>query len=138
MHANKVLSTLKQAFNYAVSRGELKLNSAANIRARDIGGADGLKQLSDRALPKAVKRMQESVGHKMPKIMATYNKNEMLPQRKIALEQWSDMEHIGSTAVPELSSKPIIDIFIVVPSINIKRPRAKFEVTHVGMKYYLQ
>ena len=62
----------------------------------------------------------------------------MLPQRKIALEQWSDMEHIGSTAVPELSSKPIIDIFIVVPSINIKRPRAKFEVTHVGMKYYLQ
>ncbi len=227
VHANKVLSTLKQAFNYAVSRGELKLNAAANIRARDIGGlekprerylspdeiktlwlfldgnnnkislqiinaikillltgvrtgelwsakwpefdfenslwsippentktnlimrvhltaqvksllqalhnctiseyvlsgADGLKQLSDRALPKAVKRMQERVdiphwtthdlrrtfatqlgqtlqvdpvviekclGHKMPKIMATYNKNEMLPQRKVALEQWSD------------------------------------------------
>jgi len=28
------------------------------------------------------------------------------------------IEHIGSTAVPELSSKPIIDIFIVVPSIE--------------------
>ena len=25
----------------------------------------------------------------MPKIMATYNKNEMLPQRKEALEQWA-------------------------------------------------
>lgn len=25
----------------------------------------------------------------MPKIMATYNKNEMLPQRKEALVQWS-------------------------------------------------
>lgn len=227
VHANKVLSTLKQAFNYAVSRGELKFNSAANIRSRDIGGlekprerylsadeiktlwlfldgdnnkislqiinaikimlltgvrtgelwnakwsefdfanslwsipaentktnlimrvhltqrvklllkelhqcniseyvlsgADGIRQLSDRALPKAVKRMQDRVGmphwtahdlrrtfatqlgqtlqvdpvviekclgHKMPKIMATYNKNEMLPQRKIALEQWGD------------------------------------------------
>ena len=31
---------------------------------------------------------------------------------------YSSMEHIGSTAVPELSSKPIIDIFIVVPSIE--------------------
>jgi len=31
---------------------------------------------------------------------------------------YSRMEHIGSTAVPELSSKPIIDIFIVVPSIE--------------------
>ena len=40
VHANKVLSTIKQAFNYAVSRGELKLNVAANIRARDIGGLE--------------------------------------------------------------------------------------------------
>ncbi|PJD92814.1 MAG: hypothetical protein CK424_04345 [Legionella sp.] len=30
---------------------------------------------------------------------------------------YSRIEHIGSTAVPELSSKPIIDILIVVPSI---------------------
>ncbi|MFO9347315.1 tyrosine-type recombinase/integrase [Legionella qingyii] len=227
VHANKVLSALKQAFNYAVSRGELTVNQAANIRARDIGGvekprerhltldeikqlwqflnngkhgvslqitnaikillltgvrtgelrvakwkefdfenslwtipaantktgitmrvhltepvkslflelyhcnigdyvisgADGINPISDRALPKAVNRLQERVGiekwtahdlrrtfatqlgetlnidpvviekclgHKMPKIMATYNKNEMLPQRKDALEKWSD------------------------------------------------
>lgn len=25
----------------------------------------------------------------MPRIMATYNKNEMLPERKVALNQWS-------------------------------------------------
>jgi hypothetical protein len=25
----------------------------------------------------------------MPRIMATYNKNEMLPQRKEALEKWT-------------------------------------------------
>ena len=226
VHANKALSALKQAFNYAVSRGELTINHAANIRARDIGGverprerfltlneikqlwlflnngkhgvslqivnaikillltgvrtgelriarwkefdfenslwtipaantktgttmrvhltepvkslfmelyhcnigdyvisgADGLNTISDRALPKAVNRLQERVGipkwtahdlrrtfatqlgetlnidpvviekclgHKMPKIMATYNKNEMLPQKKDALEKWS-------------------------------------------------
>lgn len=33
--------------------------------------------------------IEKCLGHKMPKIMATYNKNEMLPQRKDALEKWS-------------------------------------------------
>lgn len=227
VHANKVLSAIKQAFNYAVSRGELKANPATFIRARDIGGiekprerfltldeikqlwqflsegkhgvslqitnaikillltgvrtgelrvakwvefdfknslwtipaantktgitmrvhltdlvkslflelyncsigdyvisgADGLAPITDRALPRAVNRLQDRIGipkwtahdlrrtfatqlgetlnidpvviekclgHKMPKIMATYNKNEMLPQRKEALEKWSE------------------------------------------------
>lgn len=40
VHANKVLSTLKQAFNYAVSRGDLAANPSINIRARDIGGLE--------------------------------------------------------------------------------------------------
>jgi integrase len=79
--------------------------------------------LTDKALPRAVNRIQDRIGipqwtphdlrrtfatqlgealhidpvviekclgHKMPKIMATYNKNEMLPQRKEALEQWAE------------------------------------------------
>lgn len=33
--------------------------------------------------------IEKCLGHKMPKIMATYNKNEMLPQRKDALNRWS-------------------------------------------------
>ena len=33
--------------------------------------------------------VEKCLGHKMPKIMATYNKNEMLPQRKEALTRWS-------------------------------------------------
>ncbi len=33
--------------------------------------------------------IEKCLGHKMPKIMATYNKNEMLPQRKYALTRWS-------------------------------------------------
>ena len=89
-----------------------------------ISGADGLSPLTDKALPKAVIRIQDRIGiphwtahdlrrtfatqlgetlqidpvviekclgHKMPKIMATYNKNEMLPQRKEALERWQDL-----------------------------------------------
>lgn len=226
VHANKVLSTLKQLFNYAVNRGELISNPAANLRSRDIGGIekpkdryltldelktlwiflesnkhslslsikeaikiiiltgvrtaeirlatwsefnfekslwvipplhsktamtmkihlssqaksilqilqknsrskyvltgnDGLSSISEKAISKAINRIQERVaipywtahdlrrtfatqlgealhidpvviekclGHKMPKIMATYNKNEMLPQRKEALELWA-------------------------------------------------
>jgi len=39
--------------------------------------------------------IEKCLGHKMPKIMATYNKNEMLPQKQEALEKWSlYLEHI--------------------------------------------
>lgn len=226
IHANRVLSTLKQAFNYAVSRGSMQHNPATNIRTRDIGGLEKprerylnmdelkklwlfldtdeckmflqtkaalkiiiltgvrtseirlaqwsgfdfenslwtippehtkgaitvkihitpilksilmeLKSISDstfvlsglvpnnpldkNAMPRAIRRIQERLGipdwtahdlrrtfatqlgeslnidpvvvekclgHKMPRIMATYNKNEMLPQRKEALEKWA-------------------------------------------------
>ena len=40
VHANRVLSSLKQVFNYAVSRGRLQQNPAAGIRAKDIGGSE--------------------------------------------------------------------------------------------------
>lgn len=226
IHANRVLSSIKQAFNYGVSRGHLEVNPSASIRARDIGGLersrervlshveittiwqfldtnnchmsiqtrsaikiilltgvrtaeirlakwdnlnfenslwiipsentkggvaikvhlteltksifshlkaisdssfvlpgkDSDKCLDENALPRAIRRIQDRVGiphwtahdlrrtfatqlgetlnidpvviekclgHKMPKIMATYNRNEMLPQRKDALEKWS-------------------------------------------------
>lgn len=226
IHANRVLSTIKQAFNYAVSRGAIQYNPATGIRSRDIGGIekprervlslneikqiflfldsnnhqlplqtknaikilfltgvrtaelrlatwdeidfnnalwtipaahtkaniihkvhlsqqvlslfleiksennsayvlpykDGKSPLTLNALPRAINRLQERIGiehwtthdarrsfathlgealriepvviekclgHKMPRIMATYNKNEMLPERKDALNRWS-------------------------------------------------
>lgn len=226
VHANRVLSTLKQAFNYAVSRGTIQYNPTSGIRSRDIGGIekprervlslneikkvfifldsdnhqlptqtknaikilfltgvrtaelrlatwnefdfdkslwtiptehskasiihkihlsplvlslfselknannstyvlpsiDGNTPLTLNAVPRAIKRIQNRVGipqwtahdarrsfathlgetlriepvviekclgHKMPKIMATYNRNEMLHERKSALELWS-------------------------------------------------
>lgn len=240
IHANRVLSSLKQAFNYAVSRGAMLTNPANNIRARDIGGLEKprerhlnleeiktiwqyldspacqmslqtkatikiiiltgvrtaeirlatwdefdfdnalwtippentkggiavkihltasvlsiLKELKDacstkyvmpgmipnkpldeNALPRAIRRSHERIGiptwtahdlrrtfatqlgetlhidpvviekclgHKMPRIMATYNKNEMLPQRKDALEKWAER-------VQELIDEPVEEI----------------------------
>ena len=225
IQANRVLSTIKQSFNYGTSRGSLAFNPAANIRARDIGGTERPRErvltndeivkvwrfleskdsnmsaqtkialkiilftgvrtceirlaqwnefdfekslwtipaknsksglihkihlseqaitllkelnkisishyvicgkdidqpLTENVLARAVSRIQNRVGipkwtahdlrrtfatqlgeslqidpvviekclgHKMPKIMATYNKNEMLPERKNALDQW--------------------------------------------------
>ncbi len=226
IYANRILSTIKQVFNYGVSRGSLSYNIASAIRARDIGGIEKPKErfltmneikilwqfldtknssrmsfhtkmaiklilltgvrtaelrlakwedfdierslwtipaentktslihkvhlstqaiellnelkkicnsgyviygtdnnlpLTENALARAVSRIQGRVdipkwtahdlrrtfatqlgqtlridpvviekclGHKMPKIMATYNKNEMLPERKNALTQW--------------------------------------------------
>lgn len=225
IHANRVLSTIKQAFNYGASRGSLQHNPASNIRSRDIGGlekprerflsmdeikkiwsfldneksymtfhtksaikiilltgvrtselrlarwsefdfekslwlipaenskcgtiikihlspqvksilndlrkicntgyaiygVDHNKPLSENALSRAINRIQKRIGipqwtahdlrrtfatqlgetlradpvviekclgHKMPRIMATYNKNEMLPERKETLNRW--------------------------------------------------
>lgn len=225
IHANRVLSTIKQVFNYGVSRGSIQHNPAINIRSKDIGGLekprerfltineikklwlfldsdkhqmslhtknaikiilltgvrtaelrlaqwnefnfeeslwtipaehskigmvikihlstqvktllselkeisnsghviygiDNSKPLTENTLARAINRMQERVGiphwtahdlrrtfatqlgealridpvviekclgHKMPRIMATYNKNEMLPERKDALNKW--------------------------------------------------
>ncbi|WP_439649248.1 tyrosine-type recombinase/integrase [Legionella bononiensis] len=40
IQANRILSTIKQVLNYAVSRGYLQQNPASNIRTRDIGGIE--------------------------------------------------------------------------------------------------
>ena len=91
-----------------------------------IPGSNMNSPITDKALPKAINRIQKRLGipqwtphdlrrtfatqlgetlqvdpvviekclgHKMPKIMATYNKNEMLLQRKEALNQWGQCIH---------------------------------------------
>ena len=120
-----------------------------------ISGADGLKPLTDKALPKAVLRIQDRIGiphwtahdlrrtfatqlgetlqidpvviekclgHKMPKIMATYNKNEMLPQRKEALERWAkfikDLVFESDHNINNLSSEKIIPELMEHAEIN--------------------
>lgn len=245
VHANKVLSALKQAFNYGVRRGSLKENPAILLQGRDIGGIEkprdrylttdeiktlllflesdnsrmslqtklaikiilhtGIRSgelrlatwseidyqnslwtipkehtkqdeimrihltepvktmfkklqygsksnfvlsakedvpLSPKALSRAINRIQERVGiphwtahdlrrsfctqlgetlhidpvviekclgHKMPKIMATYNRNEMLHQRKEALTGWSNyLENLLQDNVVPMQTRKIL------------------------------
>jgi len=243
IHANRVLSSIKQAFNYALSRGRIQHNPAIGIKSRDIGGQEksrervlslneikalwqfldsnksqmtiqtkyaikillltgvrtselrlatfkeinfdedlwtipgahtktgitmkihlspqvkalfmrlknlnqsgyvlsGIKPntpLTENALPRAIKRIEprlgisnwtahdlrrtfatqlgeallidpvvieKCLGHKMPRIMATYNKNEMLPQRKDTLNRWAQfIENLLQENVVPLSLK---------------------------------
>ena len=50
--------------------------------------------------------IEKCLGHKMPKIMATYNKNEMLHQRREALTQWSNyLENLLNGNVIPISLK---------------------------------
>lgn len=52
--------------------------------------------------------IEKCLGHKMPKIMATYNKNEMLPQRKEALTRWSHyLENLLHENIVTLQSRKI-------------------------------
>jgi integrase len=46
--------------------------------------------------------IEKCLGHKMPKIMATYNRNEMLVQRKEALTKWS--EYLEALLEPKVIS----------------------------------
>ena len=127
---NKKLEHLKtreinQALDKIVGRGSpVHANKVLSNSDYVITGTDDQSILSDRAMPRAVIRIQSRVGiphwtahdlrrsfatqlgealhvdpvviekclgHKMPKIMATYNKNEMLPQRKESLNAWSEL-----------------------------------------------
>jgi integrase len=44
VHANRVLSTIKQIFTYGTSRGDLEHNPARDIRSRDIGGQEKARE----------------------------------------------------------------------------------------------
>lgn len=58
--------------------------------------------------------IEKCLGHKMPRIMATYNKNEMLPQRKDALEQWA-------ACVEHLVEQNLADVVCQIPEFNLVR-----------------
>ena len=52
--------------------------------------------------------IEKCLGHKMPKIMATYNKNEMFLQRKEALTRWSQyLENLLHDNVVPLQRKQV-------------------------------
>jgi integrase len=75
VHANRVLSSLKQVFNYAVSRGRLQQNPAAGIRAKDIGGSE-----------KPCERFLSIEEIKTLWHFLDSDKTQMAPQTKIAIK----------------------------------------------------
>lgn len=48
------------------------------------------------------------------------------------------IEHAGSTAIPGLAAKPIIDIFIAVPSIEIARSMLVAPIEAIGYAYWAE
>lgn len=54
-----------------------------------------------------------------------------------ALSEWlvADIEHVGSTAVPGLAAKPVIDVMAPVESLEVSRPAIDFLVQS-GYTYY--
>ena len=54
--------------------------------------------------------IEKCLGHKMPKIMATYNRNEMLLQRKEALNKWS--QYLNNLLVDNIVPLPLKELHI--------------------------
>lgn len=75
VHANKVLSALKQAFNYGVRRGALKENPAILLQGRDIGG---IEKPRDRYLT--------TDEIKILLLFLDSDNNRMSPQTKLAIK----------------------------------------------------
>jgi GrpB-like predicted nucleotidyltransferase (UPF0157 family) len=48
------------------------------------------------------------------------------------------IEHAGSTAIPGLAAKPIIDIFIAVPSIEVARATLVAPIEAIGYVYWAE
>jgi len=53
-------------------------------------------------------------------------------------EQTLAIEHAGSTAVPGLAAKPIIDIIIAVPSIEVARATLVAPIESIGYVYWAE
>ncbi|MEI6162193.1 MAG: GrpB family protein, partial [Roseococcus sp.] len=48
------------------------------------------------------------------------------------------MEHFGSTAIPGMPAKPIIDILIAVPSVEAARARAVLPLQALGYAFWAE
>ncbi len=61
--------------------------------------------------------------------------DEAVDEVRWALEPWVvDVEHIGSTAVPDLAAKPVIDLMVGVRSLD-DSPEIVAAVTSLGYEY---
>ena len=60
--------------------------------------------------------------------------SEAIRLKEVFLDDALDIEHIGSTSVPGLNSKPTIDILIIVNDVSVVDPHIS-EMESLGYKY---
>lgn len=58
--------------------------------------------------------------------------------RGLPTGSWLAIEHAGSTAIPGLAAKPIIDIFLAVPSITQARATLVEPIKSLGYAYWAE
>jgi GrpB-like predicted nucleotidyltransferase (UPF0157 family) len=56
--------------------------------------------------------------------------------RILPADQVLAIEHAGSTAIPGLAAKPIVDVFIAVPSVDVARTTLVEPITTLGYVYW--
>lgn len=64
-----------------------------------------------------------------------YQELEMLLQRSLPVGSWTRISHIGSTAVPGMSAKPIIDVQVEVTSLDRVRREVVPIMSDLGYEY---
>ena len=64
-----------------------------------------------------------------------FAEQEMLLQRSLPTGLWTRIEHIGSTAVPGLSAKPIVDVQVEVTDLDRVRREAVPIMRDLGWEY---
>lgn len=65
-----------------------------------------------------------------------FNDERVLLRNLLPAECIGRIEHFGSTAVPGLSAKPIIDMLIEVPSLQVVPTRIAPILTELGYEYF--
>ena len=65
-----------------------------------------------------------------------FNDERVLLRNLLPADSIGRIEHFGSTAVPGLSAKPIIDMLIEVPSLQVVPTRIAPILTELGYEYF--
>jgi GrpB-like predicted nucleotidyltransferase (UPF0157 family) len=67
-----------------------------------------------------------------------FEQERALLEQALPADQVLAIEHAGSTAIPGLAAKPIIDIFMAVPSIEAARAMLVAPIEAIGYVYWAE
>ena len=69
---------------------------------------------------------------------ALFEWERALLTRGLPVDSWLAIEHAGSTAITGLAAKPIIDIYLAVPSISLARATLVEPIEALGYVYWAE